>query len=73
MRADEEYIRSMEFRIRAQRAQLRWWHENYEMKRLQPKARWKASQVCALLKRLGMPFRVHDTGMVSRPAEAKVR
>lgn len=73
VRTDEAYIRSLERRIRNQRAQLRWWNEMYERRTIQRKTsyRWSAYRVCELLRRLGSPHRVDEGGGVFR--HVKVR
>lgn len=72
MRTDEAYVRSLEKRIRNQRAQLRWWQENYQLARLERPKRWSASEVCALLSRLGFyRFRPMGAEGIARAVKAR--
>lgn len=73
MRSDEAYIRTMEARIRNQRAQLRWWQDMFERGDLRPRKKgWPASRVCDLLRRLGSPHRVDDVGRVTKRVAVKL-
>lgn len=73
MRTDAEYIRSLERRIRNQRAQLAWWNANFVRKELLHRGSmgWRASDVCALLRRIGSPHLISQDGAVTR--RVKVR
>jgi hypothetical protein len=73
MRTDEAYVRSLEKRIKNQRAQLRWWQDSFKQKHIRRKdvSTWTAFRVCALLRRLGSHHRVDEGGGVYRRATAR--
>lgn len=71
-RTDERYVRSLERRIKNQRAQLRWFHQTFERGGLRSRSSgWPASRVYELLKRLGSPHRVDDQGKLCRRITVK--
>lgn len=68
-----KYVQLLENRIKNQRMELKWWNNNFMKKKLVSKNsnKWKASDVLSLFKRLNLPYRISEYGVISKKRQIR--